>query len=150
MTFRFRPRYRGVAWTSIGVGGSLSVVAAVVGFVAVPLAAGALGVVLGGAYLASGTWRLRVVTDDAGLEVGTTKRQRFRLAWSDVAKVVVSTATNTCFVDGGEPARSLLVPGVGAPAPYDIENRAALVATILEHVAADRIERVATLESVKA
>ena len=146
---RFRPRYRGVAWTSIGIGGSLSVVSTVVGFVAVPLVAGALGVLLGGAYLASSTWQLRVVTDESGLEVGTNKRLRFRLAWSDVARVVVSPTTNTCFVDGGKPAVSLLVPGVGAPAPYDIENRAGLVATIIEHVASEKIQTVETLESVR-
>lgn len=147
MTFRFRPRYRGVAWTSIAVGGSLALVATVVGMVLVPLGAGAIGVVLGSAYLASSTWKLRVVVDDAGLEVGTPTRQRFRIAWSDIAKVVASPTTHTCFVDGGAPSRSLLVPGVGAPAPYDIENRPALVEFILAHVASERVQTVDTLES---
>jgi hypothetical protein len=148
VTFRFRPRYRGVAWTSIAVGGSLSAIATLVGVISVPLAAGAVGVLLGAAYLASSTWKLRVVADEVGFEVGTAARARFRLTWAEVAKVIVSPTTHTCFVDGGDPSRSLIVPGVGAPAPYDIENRAALVGFILAHVSSDRIQTVETLESV--
>ena len=148
MTFRFRPRYRGVAWTSIGVGGSLSVVAASLGFVVVPFAAGVLGLVLGAGYLVSPTWRLRVLVDENGLEVANDKGTRLRLAWSEVVRVTLSRTTNTCFIDGGEPARSLLVPGIGAPAPYDIEDRHSLVSFIANHVSADRIVEVELLESV--
>jgi hypothetical protein len=146
VTFKFKPRYRGVAWTSIGVGGSLAVVATVLGVIAVPLAGGLLGMGLGAAYLASGTWKLRVVADDAGLEVGTADKVRFKLAWSEVVRVIASPSTNTCFVDGGAAERRLLVPGVGAPAPYDIENRAELVKLILAHVPADKVETVESLE----
>ena len=146
MIFRFRPRYRGVAFTSIGVGGSLALFAVIAGFVAIPLATGAVGVLLGGGYLASGTWRLRVTVDEDGLEVGSEGKRRFRLAWTEVARVVVSRSTNTCFVDGGTPERSLLVPGVGAPAPYAIENRPALVAFILAHVPPDKVAEATTLE----
>jgi len=150
VTFRFRPRYRGVAWTSIGIGGSLSAIATVVGLVTVPMVAGSLGVILGAAYLTSSTWRLRVITDETGFEVGSPKRCRFRLAWTDVTKVVVSPTTNTCFIDGGAAARSLLVPGVGAPAPYDIENRAGLIAVILARVAPEKVHTVSTLESLES
>ncbi len=145
-THRFRARYRGIAWVAIGIGGSLAALAAGIGFVLLPFATGAIGVVFGGAYLASPTWRLEVVTDDEGLEVRSPKRSRFRLAWSEVVRVVASPSTHTCFVDGGAPTKSLLVPGVGAPAPYDLEDRETLVATILAHVPADRIETVESLE----
>ena len=145
-THRFRPRYRGIAWTSIGVGGSLAAVAAGIGFLMLPLTTGVLGLLFGAAYLASPTWRLSVVTDDDGLEVRSAKAVRFRLRWSEIVRVVAAPATHTCFVDGGTPDRSLLVPGDGAPAPYDLEDREALVATILAHVAADRVERVDSLE----
>lgn len=148
MIFRFRPRYRGVAFTSIGVGGSLALFATIAGFVAIPLVAGAVGVLLGGSYLASGTWRLLVSVDEEGLEVGSKDKRRFRIAWNDVRRVVVSRSTNTCFVDAGGAERNLLVPGVGAPAPYDIENRPALVAFILAHVPAEKLQEVATLESI--
>jgi hypothetical protein len=144
-TFRFRPRYRGVAWTSIGLGGAVGGAAAAVGFMTVPLITGAVGMLAGVAYLASPTWRLVVTVDDEALEVGTSKQRRFRLPWSDVVRVIAAPAKHTCFVDGGTPAQSLLVPGDGAPAPYDIEDRAALVDAILAHVPADKIERVASL-----
>ena len=132
-SFRFRPRYRGVAWTAIGTGGAIAAAATMW----VPL----VGVALGALYLASPTWRLEVTVDDDGLEV----KRRFRIAWKDVVRVVASPSTKTCFVDGGVPAKSLLVPGVGAPAPYSIENREALYDFIVAH--APKVEEVRTLEA---
>jgi hypothetical protein len=147
---RFRPRYRGLAWSAVGVGGGLTGLAAVIGFVAVPLATGIAGVVLGATYLLSPTWKLAVTVDDDGLAVGSPARQRFRLPWSDVVKVVAAPSTSTCFVDGGAPERSLLVPGVGAPAPYDLEDRPGLLAAILAHVDPSRVERVESIEAARA
>lgn len=145
-TFAFRPRYRGLAWSSVGVGGAMAAVAAVLGFAAVPLAAGALGIALGAAYLRSPTWQIAVTVDDAGLRVGSPRRLRFQLAWDDIVRVVASPTTSSCFVDGGAPERSLLVPGDGAPAPYDIADRAALVEAILARVPADKVTTVASLD----
>jgi hypothetical protein len=148
-THRFRPRYRGVAWTAVGIGGTLSALAAGIGFVAIPLATGAIGLVAGAAYLLSPTWKLAVIADDEGLEVSSPKRRRFRIAWSEVVKVTASPTTQSCFVDGGTPEHSLLVPGDGAPAPYDLEDRPALYAAILAHVPPDKVETVETLEQAK-
>jgi hypothetical protein len=145
-SFAFRPRYRGLAWSSIGVGGSIAAVAAVLGFVALPLATGALGIALGAAYLASPTWRITVTVDDTGLTVASPKRPRFQLAWPDVVRVIASPSTSTCFVDGGKPEHSLLVPGDGAPAPDDIADRKALVEAILAHVPADKVQTVTSLD----
>jgi len=143
-SFRFRPRYRGVAWTAIGTGGALTAIAvATMGAVLVPIATGAIGIALGAAYLGSPTWRLEVVVDDEALEV----KKRFRLPWKDVVRVVASPSTHTCFVDGGAPAKSLLVPGVGAPAPYSIIDREGLYAEILAHVDPAKVTEVATLEA---
>lgn len=114
-----------------------------------PLATGAIGVVLGAGYLMSPAWRLEVVVDDDALEVRSAKGSRFKLAWPDVVKVISSPATNTCFVDGGAPARSLLVPGVGAPAPYDLADKPGLCAAILARVPAERVQTVDTLEAAK-
>jgi hypothetical protein len=146
---RFRPRYRGVAWTAAAVGGSLAVVSASLGFLVAPLVTGAIGVAMGAAYLASPTWRLAVTVDDDGLEVGSPRRRRFRIAWRDVVRVVASPKTHTCFVDGGAPERSLLVPGPGAPAPYDLEDRPALVDAILAHVPPERVTTVESLEQAQ-
>jgi hypothetical protein len=148
--FRFRPRYRGLALTSVGVGSTLATIAiASLGAALLPLATGAIGVVLGAGYLLSPSWQLEVVVDDDALEVRSPKVSKFRLAWADVVKVVSSPTTHTCFVDGGAPARSLLVPGDGAPAPYDLEDKQALCAEILRHVAPDMVETVETLHTKK-
>jgi hypothetical protein len=145
-SFAFRPRYGGIAWSSIGVGGTMIAVSTALGFVTVPLVAGALGIALGAAYLASPTWRIAVTIDDTGFSVGSPKRLRFRLAWSDVVRVVASPTTSSCFVDGGSAERSLLVPGDGAPASYDIVDRPGLVEAILAHVPADKVQTVASLD----
>jgi hypothetical protein len=146
---RFRPRYRGVAWTAAVIGGSLAAVSAGAGLLLVPLVTGAVGVAMGAAYLASPTWRLAVTTDDDGLEVGSATRRRFRLAWGDIARVIASPTTHTCYVDGGAPERSLLVPDDSAPAPYDLEDRPALVAAILAHVPPERVTVVESLEQAR-
>ena len=145
-SFAFRPRYRALAWSSIGIGGGVAAVAAALGLVTVPLITGALGIALGAAYLRSPTWRIAVTVDDSGLRVGSPGKLRFQLTWADVIRVIASPATSSCFVDGGSPERSLLVPGDGAPAPYDIADRAALVEAILAHVPADRVQTVASLD----
>lgn len=145
-SFRFRPRFRGLAWSAVGVGGTLGVVTvAALGAALLPLATGALGVVLGSAYLMSPAWKLEVVVDDEALEVRSAKGVRFRLPWGEVVKVVASPSTRTCFVDGGTPEKSLVVPGDGAPAPYDIEDKSALLDLILAHVDKEKVQEVATL-----
>lgn len=150
MHFAFRPRYRGIALTAIGVGGTLGVVAlTALGAALLPLGSGALGVALGAGYLLSPTWRLEVVVDDEALEVRSPRTSRFRLPWRDVVRVVASPTTHTCFVDGGEPRSSLLVPGVGAPAPYDIANKAVLYEAIVARVASEKITTVTTLEEAR-
>ena len=145
-SFAFRPRYRGLAWSSIGVGGGMAAAAIALGLATVPLVSGVLGIALGAAYLASPTWRISVTVDDTGLRVGSAKRERFQLAWNDVVRVVAAPTTRSCFVDGGTPERSLLVPGDGAPAPYDIVDRGELVDAILAHVPADRVRTVESLD----
>lgn len=147
---RFKPRYRALAWSSVGVGGAIAGVATAIGVVAVPLVTGLVGIGMGAAYLLSPTWKLAVTVDDDGLEVGSPARRRFRIAWGEVKRVVAASSSHTCFVDGGSPDKSLLVPGVGAPAPYDLEDRPALFDAILAHVDASRIERVDSIEKAKA
>jgi hypothetical protein len=139
-----------MAWTALGVGGALGVTAlAALGAALLPLVTGGAGVALGAAYLLSPAWRLEVVVDDDGLEVRTARARRFRLAWSDIVRVVASPSTHTCFIDGGSPERSLLVPGVGAPAPYDVEDKAALCELVLAHVDPSKVETVETLEALR-
>ena len=147
--FAFRPRFRGVAWVAIGVGGALDAL----GLLGLPwpaLATGAVGVALGAFYLISPAWSIEVVIDDAALEVQQKGERRFRLPWSEVVKLVASPSTKTCFVDGGDPDRSLLVPGDGAPAPYTIADKDALFDAIVAHVDASRLEEVELLSARRA
>lgn len=148
--FRFRPRYRGLALTSAGLGGTLSVVSlAALGAATLPLATGVAGLVLGTAYMLSPTWRIEVVVGDEAIEVRTRKATKLRLPWTDVVRVVAAEQSPTMFVDGGTPENSLLVPGEGAPAPYDIEDKPGLCAAILAHVPADRVTKVDSLEHAR-
>lgn len=139
-TFRLRPRFAGVAGVSIVVGTALGVVGVVFGSLAGPIVGGA-GLALGAAYLASPTWRLRLQVDDDGIAIVG----RFRLAWTEVVRVLASPATSTCFVDGGSPARSILVPGEGAPAPYTFDDRAGAYRAIIARAPAHLVTEVARL-----
>jgi hypothetical protein len=147
--YRFRPRHRGVAAVAGGVGAALIAVGLIFAgaTASFPLIAGIAGVALAGAYFASPTWRYAVTADADGLAVVSGSRTKFRLRWADVVHVVASPTTKTCFVDGGEPGVSLLVPGDGAPAPYAIEDRAVLYDRIVASVDPAKISTVETLEA---
>jgi hypothetical protein len=147
--FAFRPRYRGIAWVAIGVGASLDALA-LAGLPWPALATGALGVAMGAFYLVSPAWSIEVVIDDHALEVQQRGERRFRLPWSEVVKVIASRSTKTCFVDGGDPDRSLLVPGDGAPAPYTIADKDALFELIVASVDASKLEEVELLSARRA
>jgi hypothetical protein len=148
-THRFRPRYRGLALGAIGTGVVLVLASMVAsdGVRTLAIAGGAVGIVLGVLYLISPAWKIVVHVDDEALEVTARGARRFRLLWAEVAEVIASPTTKTCFVNGGTPDRSLLVPGSGAPAPYDIEDRAGLFDAIMQHVAKERIREVELLET---
>ncbi len=148
-SFRFRPRFRAVAIGTIAVGAVL--IFAAIAFAAdtsrtFALVGGGIGIALGAMYLRSPAWRIVVSVDDEALEVTARGDRRFRLPWGEVVEVVASPSTHTCFVDGGAPERSLLVPGDGASAPYDIEDKLALYDAIVAHVASDRVRQVELLE----
>lgn len=141
--YRFRPRYRGLAWGSIGIGGALATIA--LWTPAVVAMASVCGVGLGAAYLFSPTWKLVVETSEGALTVRAKDKVRFTLPWSEVVRVVASPDTKTCFVDGGSAERRILIPGDGAPAPYGIEGKERLFDEIMARVPAEKIEKVALL-----
>lgn len=111
------------------------------------VAAGGIGVLLVTVYQLSPTWRWRVEIEPSLLRVhGRGHNLPLELPWSLVAQIIYSPSTHTMFVDGGAPDRSLLVPGVGAPAPYAIENASALCRAIVAHVDAARVQVVLRLD----
>lgn len=142
--YRFRPRFLGVAFLSLSMGVVLIVAAVTItpdtmstGF---SFVTGTGGLFLGFAYLKSPVWKLAVEILDDALVVWTGTEERMRLPWDEVKEVIVDPEQTTCFVDGGTPAKSLLVPGPGAQASYDIRNKAELITEILAHVPADRVQ----------
>lgn len=150
--FRFRPRFRALAMMALALGAGLALYGLVADGAAASgmVIAGLLGAALGALYLASPAWRIEVLVDDHALEVRAAGARRFRLAWSEIAGVTASPSTETCFVDGGSPERSLLVPGDGAPAPYAIEDRAALYHAIVARTPPQRVREVELLERARA
>lgn len=141
--YRLRPRYRGLAFGALALGGGLAVLGP---FTApVVLASGVAGLVLGGAYLASPTWRLVIVTDERGLRIEGPRGVRLELPWLEVQKVLASPTTKTCFIDGGAPERRLMVPGDGAPAPYWIPERERLYEEVLAAIDPAKVEEVALI-----
>ncbi len=145
---RFRPRFAAVAVLALVFGIGLGFYGLVAGGAAATalVVMGMGGAALGGLYLGSPAWRVEVVVDDDALEVRSGGDRRFRLAWSEVQGVTASPSTQTCFVDGGAPERSLLVPGDGAPAPYAIEDAPGLYRAIVAHVPPERVREVDVLE----
>jgi hypothetical protein len=151
-SFRFRPRYTGLAYAALAVGAALLAAAFALSLTGASLAfaaaCGIAGIALGALYLASPAWRFRVDVDDDGLEVLDGRgARRFRVAWDSVAKVIASPSTRTCVLDGGGPERTLIVPGPGATAPYAIERRAELYETIVRSVPPAAIEEVELVEN---
>jgi hypothetical protein len=142
--YRFRPRFLGVAFLSLSMGVVLIVAAATItpdkmsaGFAFVT---GVAGLFLGFAYLKSPVWRLAVDVEDEDLIVWNGLEERMRLPWSEVKEVVVDPERLTCYVDGGTKEKSLLIPGPGAQASYDIRQKPKLIEAILAHVPADRVQ----------
>jgi len=150
-SFRFRPRLRAFPWLVGALGLALLGAVPLFGLAgpsrAFAVACGVIGPVLAWLYLRSPAWRLRVVVDDEALAVLRDGDTRLRLPWAEVRRVIASPATRTCFVDGGAPTKSLLVPGPGAPGPYRIEDREGLYAAILARVPADRVTEVPSLDA---
>ena len=147
LEFSFRPRYRGLAWLTVGLGGGALAAAAALAWPAYAYGFGGAGAVLGSLYLGSPAWRYRVTLDDDALEVIDAKGdRRFRLAWGDVTRCIVSRDTKTCVVSGGSAEQTLIVPGPGALAPYDIADKRRLFDEIVARVPADKIEEVDLIE----
>ncbi len=103
------------------------------------LISGALGVFLSFTYLRSPVWRLAIEVQDEHLLVWSGTTEKLRLAWDDVTRLVIDADREVCFVDGGSPERSVLVPGPAAPASYVIAKRDALIDEILAHIPSEKI-----------
>ena len=151
--YRFRPRYKALALSAMGIGALLLVAAFALGLEGAgftfAVASGIVGPALGALYLTSPAWRMEVVVRDDGLEVLSDGDRKFLLPWDEVTRVVASPATHTCYVSGGDADRSLIVPGPGANAPYDLEHKQDLYREILARVPGGVVEEVELLEQAR-
>lgn len=148
--YRFRPAHPGVAGLAALLGGGLLAGGLLAGSGAAVLILGGFGLAMAALYFASPVWRTEVRTDETGLEVLTRGDRRFRLGWADVVRVVAAPRSKSAFLDGGEPQRSLLLPGPGARAPYRIENQASLFQEVMERTPPDRVIEVDRLSRAAA
>jgi hypothetical protein len=148
--FRFLPRYGGLAWSAAAIGIALLALTPILGLAGpsrlFALGTGIAGLSLATLYRLSPAWRLCVEVSEDTLKVTSGTKVRFELPWSEVERVVASPTTHTCFVDGGSPERSLLVPGQGASAPYDIEAKEQLFKIIIARVPAEKVHTVELLD----
>lgn len=153
LAFRFRPRFRAFPWMCIGIGLGLLAASFISGREGpsrtFALLCAVLGPTLGLLYLAAPAWRFVVVVDDDALAVRHGSKLRFRLPWSEIARVVHSPESHTLYVDGGAGARSFLLPGPGAPAPYRVESREELYDLIIARAPRERLVEVASLRDHK-
>lgn len=149
--YRFRPRFRALAISAMVLGVALGGYGLVAGGAASTalVVIGMGGAALGGLYLGSPAWRIEVLVDDEALEVLSAGDRRFRLPWGEVSSVIASPSTETCFVDGGAPERSLLVPGDGAPAPYAIDDGPGLYRAIVARTPPHLVREVTLLETAR-
>ena len=91
-------------------------------------------------------WRAQpsLVVDDEGYAVEEHGREKLRVAWSEVKRVLADSAEHALYVDCGDRARNLLVPprrGFG----FRFERAAELYVRICERVP-DRVEQVERLD----
>jgi hypothetical protein len=147
-TYRLLPRYRWLATAA----GLLGLAIAVVGFARshwTLCGIGGFAIVLGAAYLLSPSWRIRLVTSEDALEFAKPNGTVDRIAWTDIKRLLIA-GNQTCLLVGTTAKTSLIVPGLGAPAPYDIENKAALFAEIVARVPVAAHIKVDSVESAIA
>ncbi|HET6610373.1 MAG TPA: hypothetical protein VFG83_00215 [Kofleriaceae bacterium] len=140
------PRFRILAMLAVVIGAIAMIAAAGLWATGTHLiiaaVGGAMGLLAGGIYLRSPAWRITIAAGPSGLAVAAGSRPKFQLAWDDIRRVVTNRETSACYIKSDSPATSILIPGPEAPAPYDIEGKAALIATVLSHVDPERIDRV--------
>jgi len=99
--------------------------------------------------LALWQWRARpqLVLDERGYAVEEHGREKLRVAWSEVVKVLADADEHALYVDCGDRARNLLVPprrGFG----FRFERADVLYARVLAAVP-DRVELVKRLDAGK-
>ncbi|MBP9086529.1 MAG: hypothetical protein KBG15_10460 [Kofleriaceae bacterium] len=146
--YRLRPRYRVLPASAASIGAVIAAFGALQGPFAL-VAVGGAATALGAAYWFSPTWKIRLVTSPDELQFHTARGVK-SLPWTQVRKLFIDRAHRTCLIVGSNAETSVIVPGIGAPAPYDIENKSELFDEIVSYVPAARQRDVASVEEAIA
>jgi hypothetical protein len=97
----------------------------------------------------SPSWRMQLITSDTGLTFQKANGTHRFVGWNDVKRLLVAP-NQTCLMVGTDAETSLIIPGLGAPAPYDIQDKAALFAEVTAKVASSKQRKVETIETAIA
>jgi hypothetical protein len=102
-------------------------------------ATGLAGMGLALAWLLSPVRKLRIVTSPAGLAIARGAETRLEIGWGEVERLLLGEGS--AYLWAGSRERSVLVAGPGVPAPYAVEDRQGLLASMEAAVGEERIER---------
>jgi predicted membrane metal-binding protein len=124
--FPLLPTTRYVGWVALCLGALL----AALGSGGWRLLGGGFAVALAVITLLVQARRPVLIVDDAGYRVEVAGRERFRVAWDEVRRVLRDRSESALYVDCGDGRRNLLVPPAGGYA-FTFKNRARLVERIV-------------------
>ena len=110
---------------------------------------GLVGIAAALGYHLSPGWQLAVVVDESGVALHRGTTVRFEIPWAEVAHLVHAPSTKTCFVDAGDAARRVVVPGADFRAPYRIEDAEELYDLLVARVPGDKQLEVPSLRDVR-
>ncbi len=143
-SYPFSPRFKFVAYAAL-VLGAVALTGAIIAGGVSGWVIGLLCISSGAAYLLSPAWKIVIETNENGITVFQKQKTRFSLPWSSVERFLVMPDEKAAFVDGGSPEKSVLIPGPGAQAGYQIVEKAALIREISKRIPAHRIKAVENL-----
>lgn len=128
---------RYVNWVAVGMGALL---AAVAPSLLMRCVSGGVALALLILTWAVGRQRPVLLLSDTGYRVEVAGRERFRVAWNEVHRVLRDRGEAALYLDCGDGKRNLLVPPATGFA-FTFTSRALLVERILSHVG-DRVQDV--------
>ena len=139
------PTTRYVSWVAVATGGLLAVMAP---SVLLRGLSGGMAVALMLLTWAVGRRRPVLILDDAGYRVQVGSRERFRVRWDEVHRVLRDRSEGAVYLDCGDGKRNLLVPPAAGFA-FTFSDRVGLVERILTRVG-DKVQDVERLDKLPA
>jgi hypothetical protein len=139
------PTTRYVNWVAVAIGGVLAVLAPSVLW---RVLCGAVALALLLLTWVVGRRRPVLILDDSGYRVEVGGRERFRVRWDEVQRVLRDRSEAALYLDCGDGKRNLLVPPAAGFA-FTFSDRLGLVERILGRVG-DKVQDVERLDKLPA